>query len=656
MSTIYQKNGQSLYDSNGQTFDAKTGAAVSGTASSSPDPFAPVTSSAATKVSPVTSLSTDQGVSTLNTLKDTEKRLSPAPVVAPTKTDTTSTSDATAPKQPSTKVTLINPNTEQTVSFEDSTINKDQIQSYLKGGYQLAEAAGSVPSWLTPDGVDSSSQTTALDTAKADLDTAKAKLLAFDTSNDPALTSLLSSITSQWDTRISEMQQINKSRVGNINTTGIRLGSQYTGGAGGVFGGIVSEEERQGVDRISTLQSQKQQALAEAKQAYDTQQWTRYGKLVDLAQETYNKQLDAVKELNKAAADQAAKLQEQQTNAKNTNAIATLMKSGINDPKDILTSLTSLGYKIDAKTLKDSMDALTVENPDVKVLADIAKTAKQNGAPQDVMDAIFAAQNPADAYKASGDYLENGPGIIGEYQYYKRESLKAGQNPVGFNEYKTMDENRKAKTAAAINAAGLTAALTNTALKLSDDYEQRSKDFYSQRDAYNRIVASASDPSPAGDLALIFNYMKVLDPGSTVREGEFANAENAGSAWQKIGAQYNKVVSGQRLTESQRSDFVKRAGTLFNSAKTQQDVVAGEFKSRAKKYGVPEDLVVRETASTGETLTQTETGAENSIKSFIASNPMRAVEVDGRIKTMEKSLGHPITSVEFLQAFPEYAK
>ena len=38
------------------------------------------------------------------------------------------------------------------------------------------------------------------------------------------------------------------------------------------------------------------------------------------------------------------------------------------------------------------------------------------------------------------------------------------------------------------------------------------KDFSEVSFAFSRIVRSAADPSPAGDLALIFNFMKVLDP------------------------------------------------------------------------------------------------------------------------------------------------
>jgi hypothetical protein len=83
------------------------------------------------------------------------------------------------------------------------------------------------------------------------------------------------------------------------------------------------------------------------------------------------------------------------------------------------------------------------------------------------------------------------------------------------------------------------------------------------RSSWSRIQGAFKDPSAAGDLNLIFGYMKLLDPGSTVREGEFATAQNSGSAWNKVGALYNQVVSGERLTARQRADFQKSAGDLY---------------------------------------------------------------------------------------------
>lgn len=290
-----------------------------------------------------------------------------------------------------------------------------------------------------------------------------------------------------------------------------------------------------------------------------------------------------------------------------------------------------------------------------KPIQDLAKSAV--GAPPDVVKKILASKSLSEAYENAGSYAAGGTGIVGEYNFYKSQAEQMGQQPLSFDAYQNRDANRKIKIAAAGNAAGLTTAAMNTALKLSDDYEARSKDFYSQRDAYNRVLSSASDPSPAGDLALIFNYMKVLDPNSTVREGEFATAQNSGSAFQIAGAKYNKIVNGERLTDDQRDDFVKRTTTLFNGAKTQQDSVKKEFETRATKYGVPGDLVTRDTEATGNSandVVQDQVKAESSLTNYITNHPEKKAEINQKIKAIETSSGKTLTAIEFLQVYPEY--
>lgn len=118
------------------------------------------------------------------------------------------------------------------------------------------------------------------------------------------------------------------------------------------------------------------------------------------------------------------------------------------------------------------------------------------------------------------------------------------------------------------------------------------KDFADASAAYSRVVRSAEDPSPAGDLALIFNYMKVLDPGSVVREGEFATAQNAGGVDERIRSLYNRVIEGTRLTEPQRADFVDRASRLYRGAEEQYNSIANQYKEFARKAGLPVDQVI----------------------------------------------------------------
>ena len=97
----------------------------------------------------------------------------------------------------------------------------------------------------------------------------------------------------------------------------------------------------------------------------------------------------------------------------------------------------------------------------------------------------------------------------------------------------------------------------------------RIKNFSDVTEAYTRIIKSAKDPSAAGDLALIFNYMKVLDPASVVRESEFAAAAKAGGLGPRIQAAVEQIERGTRLAPEQRADFVNRATQLYQGAEEQ---------------------------------------------------------------------------------------
>jgi len=118
------------------------------------------------------------------------------------------------------------------------------------------------------------------------------------------------------------------------------------------------------------------------------------------------------------------------------------------------------------------------------------------------------------------------------------------------------------------------------------------KSFADQTTAYGRIISSIADPSPAGDLSLIFNYMKVLDPGSVVREGEFATAQNAGSIDDRTRSLYNRIVSGERLSESQRADFADRATRLYSGAEEQYRSIADQYGQFAEAAGLPAAQVI----------------------------------------------------------------
>lgn len=127
---------------------------------------------------------------------------------------------------------------------------------------------------------------------------------------------------------------------------------------------------------------------------------------------------------------------------------------------------------------------------------------------------------------------------------------------------------------------------------LRDEYDTQSKEFTTATQAYQRVLSSAKDPSAAGDLALIFAYMRTLDPNSSVREGEFANAESAGSVPSRIWAKYNKVLSGERLSDDQRQDFVQRAGQLWQGQKDIDRKRRTKYSKLAERAGVNSQDVI----------------------------------------------------------------
>jgi hypothetical protein len=112
--------------------------------------------------------------------------------------------------------------------------------------------------------------------------------------------------------------------------------------------------------------------------------------------------------------------------------------------------------------------------------------------------------------------------------------------------------------------------------------------------AFDRIKAVADQPSAAGDLALIFNYMKMLDPGSVVRESEFATAQNAAGVPDRIRNIYNNLLKGERLAPEQRGDFISQAGRLYNSAVSQYQPEYERFTGLAKAYGYEPSRIARQ--------------------------------------------------------------
>jgi hypothetical protein len=131
---------------------------------------------------------------------------------------------------------------------------------------------------------------------------------------------------------------------------------------------------------------------------------------------------------------------------------------------------------------------------------------------------------------------------------------------------------------------------------LGDDYRATTASIAKAADQYRTLTAAADgarEGIPASQIALVFSFMKTLDPTSVVRESEYATAENARGVPESVRNMWNKVKDGSRLTPVQVDQMVNEAGASARAWKQQQDHHIKSFAARAGRWGVdPNDVTL----------------------------------------------------------------
>ena len=126
--------------------------------------------------------------------------------------------------------------------------------------------------------------------------------------------------------------------------------------------------------------------------------------------------------------------------------------------------------------------------------------------------------------------------------------------------------------------------------KFRKEYSDQTKGYQDIKAAYGRILAVSDPKTPdeeaPADLALVFNFMKMQDPGSTVNSGEFANAQNSAGVPDRVVNLYNNLLKGSRLNPTQRKAFRGQAENLYKVTGQQEATVRKGIERIAKGYGL----------------------------------------------------------------------
>lgn len=159
------------------------------------------------------------------------------------------------------------------------------------------------------------------------------------------------------------------------------------------------------------------------------------------------------------------------------------------------------------------------------------------------------------------------------------------------------------------------------------------KAFNDVSQSYKQVRALAKkDASAADDIALTFSFMKMLDPGSVVREGEYALVGRAAGLPDQVIMGLQRVDEGQGLTPTIRNKLIEAAAKIMVSRREQLDGVAGPYRQLAVDMGADPDLLVDAPGTWRARVAQpaAKGGPPAQAVEFLRANPNLRQQFDGK--------------------------
>ena len=123
-------------------------------------------------------------------------------------------------------------------------------------------------------------------------------------------------------------------------------------------------------------------------------------------------------------------------------------------------------------------------------------------------------------------------------------------------------------------------------MKLASAFKQEPiyKDFSDMKSSFGQVVSSLSQGTPIGDVAGATKVMKLLDPGSVVRETELGIAMAAAGRMDRLNNYFSNMMTGQKLTPTQREDFKALSNELYAAAGQAYNQKRDEYRGFGEAY------------------------------------------------------------------------
>lgn len=110
--------------------------------------------------------------------------------------------------------------------------------------------------------------------------------------------------------------------------------------------------------------------------------------------------------------------------------------------------------------------------------------------------------------------------------------------------------------------------------------------------SYGQVSSAIKSGTPIGDTAAATKIMKLLDPGSVVRETELGMAMAATGKMDLLKNYFENYMKGTKLTTSQRAEFQSLADELFNAAASAYNSKRLEYENLGREFGLNTDVAL----------------------------------------------------------------
>ena len=144
----------------------------------------------------------------------------------------------------------------------------------------------------------------------------------------------------------------------------------------------------------------------------------------------------------------------------------------------------------------------------------------------------------------------------------------------------------QAEIDAIVTKSGFDKELFDAENKIYTEYTKATASMVESQIAFNKLKQDADQGDGPGDLALVFSFMKMLDPGSVVRESEFAAAQDTAGLFQKLQVLAKKVDDGSLLSVEQRKGFLDLSQKFLDSGNAHMATIRRNKGLQVKNYGL----------------------------------------------------------------------